>query len=224
MTTNNTSHQQMVYNIREALETAGLETPMRKMTEENIRANGGLYPTIEGSHSVIMQVLGLDLSDDSLQGTPKRIAKMYIDELMYGLDYDNFPKCTVFENKAKYDEMLAVSNITVQSMCEHHFLPFIGTATVAYIPGAYFLGLSKFNRVVDFFCRRPQVQERLTEQISLAFRTILNTEDVAVVIKADHYCTKLRGAKDNGTTISSKLSGKFRDVPELRSEFLTLTR
>ena len=200
------------------LQNLGIETPMSDYKAIDAKA------AIEIAHTDSMIALGLDLMDDSLADTPRRVAKMYKDELFYGLDYDQFPDITVFDNKAKYDEMLA-TNATVQSFCEHHFLPFIGTATVAYIPGDKFLGLSKFNRIVDFFSRRPQVQERLTVQIAETFKYILSTQDVAVVIKAEHFCVKLRGVKDScGETVSSALSGKFRTVPELRNEFMALTR
>lgn len=207
--------------LHEELKRRNLETPMTDYPGLDLEGRGNLMRL---SQFNTMRALGLNLEDDSLAGTPRRVAKMYQEELFYGLDYNNFPKISVFKNKANYDEMLAVS-CTVQSSCEHHFLPFIGTAHVAYIPGAKFLGLSKFNRVVDFYSRRPQVQERLTEQISAVFRILLETEDVAVVIKAEHYCVKLRGVKDScNETITSKLCGKFRDVPELRSEFISLTR
>jgi GTP cyclohydrolase I len=178
---------------------------------------------IQSSHQSIMDALRLDMCDDSLKDTPKRVSKMYMDELFYGLDYNKFPNATAFQNPG-YDEMLATV-CTVQSFCEHHFLPFIGTAHVAYIPGDKFLGLSKFSRIVDFFARRPQVQERLTAQISAALQYILNTKDVAVVIKAEHYCAKIRGIKEPcGETVTSQLRGKFRDVDILRHEFMSLTR
>ena len=206
-------------DVHQHLRACGCETPLVEGMEF---ANA--LPTMELAHSKIMYNLGLDLNDDSLAGTPRRVAKMYKDELFYGLDYANFPSVSTFENHAKYDEMLSVS-CTVHSFCEHHFLPFIGVAHVAYIPKDKLLGLSKFNRIVDFFSRRPQVQERLTAQIATTFKYILNTEDIAVVIQAEHYCVKLRGIKDDcGHTTSSQMSGKFRDVPELRQEFLTLTR
>lgn len=203
--------------IHEHLLELGLETPMRSD-----------FPSIDPfvdmtrAHEKIMDALRLDRKDDSLADTPKRVAKMYRDELFYGLDYNNFPKTTVFENKGEYDELLATT-VTLNSFCEHHFLPFIGRAHCAYIPGDKFVGLSKFNRIVDFFARRPQVQERLTKQISAALQLILGTEDVAVVIQAEHYCVKIRGVKDScGETHTSAMTGKFRTVPELRSEFFSL--
>lgn len=201
--------------IRELLVEQGIETPTANVS--------GYYPTDE-AFANIMANLGLDLNDDSLKDTPKRVAKMYCEEIFWGLDYTRFPKITVIENKMQYDEML-VTRCQVLSMCEHHFVPFIGTAYIAYIPETKILGLSKFNRVTDFFSRRPQVQERLTAQIHLALRHILETENIAVVIKAVHYCVHLRGVKDStSSTTTSKLSGFFKSKPEVRSEFLALTR
>lgn len=202
--------------IRDLLTNAGIETPMSPSV-------AGYYRTDE-AFANIMANLGLDLNDDSLRDTPKRVQKMYCEEIFWGLDYTRFPKITTIENKMQYDEML-VTKCQVLSMCEHHFVPFIGTAHIAYIPGNKILGLSKFNRVTDFFSRRPQVQERLTAQIHLALSHILETENIAVVIKAVHYCVHLRGVKDStSSTTTSKLSGHFRDKPEVRSEFLALTR
>jgi GTP cyclohydrolase I len=204
----------------------GLETPMVKSRPEAL----GPYElkpfeAIQSCHHGIMESLGLDLNDDSLKDTPKRIAKMYCHEIFNGLDYANFPKCTTVENKMQYQEMVCVDQIEVKSMCEHHFLPFVGFATIAYIPAKKVLGLSKFNRVTDFFSRRPQIQERLTEQVSAALRLILETEDVAVVIRSSHFCVKLRGVEDScSDTITSRLSGKFRTVDSLRAEFLALSR
>jgi GTP cyclohydrolase I len=202
----------------------GLETPFNDPYPFPVDDNF-TRGVIETHHQSIMEALNLDLMDDSLAETPSRVSKMYAKEIFTGLNYENFPKCTTVENKMQYDEMVCVDNIEVKSMCEHHFLPFIGMATVAYIPGNKILGLSKFNRIVDFFARRPQIQERLTEQISEALRYILDTEDVAVVIRADHYCVKLRGVEDFcSNTITSKLSGRFKEKPELRQEFLALAR
>lgn len=179
---------------------------------------------IENHFTAIMQELGLDLDDDSLKNTPSRVAKMFCDEVFYGLDWTQFPACSTFNNKMKADELVAVSDIEVKSMCEHHFLPFIGTAVVGYLPGEKILGLSKFNRVVDFFSRRPQVQERLTEQIWYALSFILGTEDIGLVIKAEHQCTRLRGVKAfQSITRTSKMGGRFRRVDSLRQEFLSIT-
>jgi GTP cyclohydrolase I len=207
--------------IHEYLKEQNLESPLAPTRKwEDVLP----YDVIAKGQQDIMTELGLDLRDDSLKDTPKRVAKMYTEELFYGLDYNNFPKCTTFENRGQYDELVATT-VTVHSFCEHHFLPFIGRAHVAYIPGGRYLGLSKFSRIVDFFSRRPQVQERLTVQISAALRHILDTEDVAVVIQAEHFCATMRGVKDScGETHTSKLMGRFRTVPELRNEFLALTR
>jgi GTP cyclohydrolase I len=179
------------------------------------------------SHQVhnILSLLGMDLNDDSIQDTPKRVAKMYAHEIFYGLDYTNFPKCTTIQNKMQVNEMVCVSNILVRSVCEHHLVPFVGSAAIAYIPKTKIVGLSKFNRIVDFFCRRPQVQERLTEQVAAALSFILETDDIAVVIQADHMCVKLRGVQDpHSRTTTSKLLGRFLDTGALRAEFLTLSR
>lgn len=196
----------------------GLETPIQK---NPIVGRTGRFGAIEIQVHKMLVTLGMDLNDDSICDTPKRVAKMYTEEIFYGLDYNNFPKCSIFQNKAKIDEMVCVRNILVRSICEHHLVPFVGVAHIAYIPNTKIIGLSKFNRVVDFFCRRPQVQERLTEQIAAALRLILATEHVAVYIDAEHMCVKLRGIQDpHSSTVTSKLLGNFKEVPELRYEFL----
>ena len=168
----------------------------------------------------IMRVLGLDLNDDSLKDTPRRVAKMYVKEVFSGLDPKNKPEVTLFDNKYSYDEMLLEKNIKVHSFCEHHFVPIIGKAHVAYISSGKVIGLSKINRIVDFFCRRPQVQERLTVQIAEELKKILQTEDVAVAITANHMCVILRGIKDHdSSTYTSSFHGKFKEK-EYRREFL----
>lgn len=194
----------------------GIETPMTEseVTEEDKRK------VIKNAVTDIMTVLGLDLSDDSLAETPQRISKMYVDELYAGLDYENFPKITTIENKMEYDTMLLERHIAVKSTCEHHFVAFMGEAFVAYIPNEKVIGLSKINRIVEFFSRRPQVQERLTEQIFHTLCYLLETENVAVVIKASHFCVKLRGVEDvNSDTITSRLGGAFLEKEKLREEF-----
>ena len=194
----------------------GIETPMTEseVTDEDKRK------VIKNAVTDIMTVLGLDLSDDSLAETPKRISKMYVDELYAGLDYENFPKITTIENKMEYDTMLLERHIAVKSTCEHHFVAFMGEAFVAYIPNEKVIGLSKINRIVEFFSRRPQVQERLTEQIFHTLCYLLETENVAVVIKAAHFCVKLRGVEDvNSDTITSRLGGAFLEKEKLRDEF-----
>ena len=178
---------------------------------------------IEHHFRGIMETLGLDLTDDSLIDSPRRVAKMFVSEIFWGLDYDNFPKCTAVENKMRYDEMVVERNISVMSSCEHHFVVIDGNATVAYIPGQHVLGLSKLNRIVEYFSKRPQIQERLTEQIYFALQYILGTDDIAVVVDAIHYCVRSRGVEDHGSsTVTSKLGGRFRTDPALRAEFMSI--
>ena len=208
------------FEVREELIRKGVETPMTKIQfGDDLKKE-----SIEVYFNGIMNVLGLDLEDDSLKDTPKRVAKMFVDEIFYGLNYDNFPKATTVENKMKYDELVLINDINVQSNCEHHFVVIDGLASFAYIPKDKVIGLSKINRIVEFFSKRPQIQERLTEQIFYALKFILETEDIAISIKATHYCVKARGIQDvNISTTTSKLGGKFRD-PELRNEFLNLIK
>jgi GTP cyclohydrolase I len=169
----------------------------------------------------IMNTLGLDLTDDSLRETPHRVAKMYVDEIFYGLETDKFPKITIVENKFDYDHAVIEVNIVTNSHCEHHFVPIIGKTHIAYIPKNKVLGLSKLNRIVDYFAKRPQIQERLTLQIHQALVNILETDDVAVVTDAMHACVKTRGIKDvTSMTRTSKLSGAFKQDTCHRAEFL----
>jgi GTP cyclohydrolase I len=166
--------------------------------------------------SEIMDVIGLDLTDDSLKGTPKRVAKMYIDEIFSGLNPANKPKVALFENKYQYNQMLVDKNITFYSNCEHHFVPIIGKAHVAYISSGKVIGLSKLNRIVQYYAKRPQVQERLTNQIAEELKIILNTEDIAVIIDAKHLCVSSRGIKDDtSTTVTSYFGGKFQDQAKI---------
>lgn len=175
---------------------------------------------IERHFRCIMDALGLDLEDDSLKDTPARVAKMYVKEIFSGLKPENFPKITTIENKFKYDQMLIECDIELNSNCEHHFVPIVGKAHVAYIPRKKVIGLSKINRIVKYFSKRPQVQERLTEQIKQSLQTILETTDVAVVIEAEHMCVKTRGIEDaTSWTRTQSLGGAFHHAPETRSEF-----
>jgi GTP cyclohydrolase I len=168
----------------------------------------------------IMDIIGLDLNDDSLQGTPRRVAKMYINEIFSGLNPKNKPAMRLFENKYKYGEMLVEKDISFHSHCEHHFVPIIGKAHIAYISSGKVVGLSKLNRIVDYYSRRPQVQERLTVQIGEELKKSLQTQDVAVVLDAKHFCVSMRGVKDqSSSTITSFYSGKFEMV-RTREEFL----
>lgn len=203
--------------VRDALAARGLETPL---TATHTGADEK-RARIAASFTEIMTTLGLDLADDSLMDTPKRIAKMYVDEIFGGLDYRNFPKLTVVANKMKCDEMIRVDGVSVSSTCEHHFVTIDGHATVAYIPKDKVIGLSKINRIVAFFAQRPQIQERLTEQVLVALQTLLETADVAVSIRAVHFCVRSRGVMDSHSkTTTTALGGAFKTNIETRNEFL----
>ena len=197
---------------------SSVETPMRsdafdKTEEEKIAA-------IEPHFKAIMEILGMDLRDDSLRGTPLRVAKMYVKELFQGLNPANMPSMTLFENKFQYNEMLVEKNINFYTNCEHHFVPFFGKAHVAYISSGKVIGLSKLNRLVEYFSKRPQVQERLTMQIGKALQTVLQTQDVAVMMDAKHLCVSSRGVKDDSSnTITSFFGGKFQEE-KTKLEFL----
>lgn len=207
--------------VHAALEARGLETPLK---EEKLPADERKQK-IEAHMREIMSLLNLDLSDDSLAETPHRVAKMYVDEIFSGLDYVNFPKITLIENKMKVDEMVTVRDITLTSTCEHHLVAIDGKATVAYIPKDWVIGLSKINRIVQFFSQRPQVQERLTQQILVALQTLLGTNNVAVSIDAVHYCVKSRGICDaTSSTSTTSLGGIFKSNPSTRQEFLSSVR
>lgn len=203
--------------VRNALIRHGLETPMidTQLSDQE------KYEKIKQSFTDIVETLGLDLTDDSLCETPHRIAKMYVSEIFSGLDYRQFPKVTAIENKMNVDEMVKVDNISLTSTCEHHFVTIDGYAKVAYIPNDTIIGLSKINRIVRFFARRPQVQERLTQQVLIALQTLLNTDNVAVSIAATHYCVKSRGVMDvNSNTSTTALGGCFKSNGTTRQEFL----
>ncbi|WP_227546007.1 GTP cyclohydrolase I FolE [Marinobacter fonticola] len=203
--------------VRAALVEKGLETPMLDtgLTRDQ------KVERIEGLMTRVAETLGLDLADDSLTETPNRIARMYVDEVFSGLDYSHFPKITQIENKMGVEEMIKVRDISVISTCEHHFVTIDGRARVAYIPKDKVIGLSKINRIVRFFARRPQVQERLTHQVLVALQTLLEVEDVAVHIDATHYCVKARGVQDVGSqTETIALGGRFKSNTEYRREFM----
>ncbi len=195
------------------------ETPLREDAfelDEDIKIE-----LIQKHFKEIMQIMGLDLTDDSLSGTPERVAKMYVKEIFSGLDPKNKPQVKLFENKYKYNQMLVEKDITVFSNCEHHFVPIIGKAHVAYISSGKVIGLSKINRIVQYFAKRPQVQERLTVQIGNELKTLLQTEDIAVVIDAEHLCVSSRGIQDtSSSTVTSFYSGKFSEE-NTKKEFLT---
>jgi GTP cyclohydrolase I len=197
---------------------SSVDTPLRsdafdKTDDQKIAA-------IEPHFKAIMEILGMDLRDDSLRGTPLRVAKMYVKELFQGLNPANMPSMTLFENKFQYNEMLVEKNINFYTNCEHHFVPFFGKAHVAYISSGKVIGLSKLNRLVEYFSKRPQVQERLTMQIGKALQTVLQTQDVAVMMDAKHLCVSSRGVKDDSSnTITSFFGGKFQEE-NTKLEFL----
>ena len=194
------------------------ETPLREdafMLDDDLKIE-----LIEKNFAEIMHILGLDLTDDSLKGTPKRVAKMFINEVFKGLNPANKPSVTLFNNDYHYDQMLVEKGIRVHSYCEHHFVPIVGKAHVAYISSGKVIGLSKLNRIVEYFAKRPQVQERLTIQIAEELKRALHTDDVAVVIDAQHFCVMTRGVQDTGsTTITASYSGKFLEEAT-KQEFL----
>ncbi|MBY5979381.1 GTP cyclohydrolase I FolE [Ferrimonas balearica] len=203
--------------VRDTLIARGLETPLVDSELNNEQK----YARIKGLMAEVMGTLGLDLGDDSLRETPHRIAKMYVEEIFAGLDYEQFPKLCVIDNKMGVDEMVKVKEISLVSTCEHHFVTIDGTATVAYIPDKKVIGLSKINRIVQFFGRRPQVQERLTQQVLVALQTLLGTSNVAVSIQATHYCVKARGVMDASSyTETTALGGVFKTKAATRAEFL----
>lgn len=209
------------HKVHEHLVKVGVETPQI----ENNLSRTEKVEIIERKMSDVLETLGLDLSDDSLSETPLRVAKMFVNEIFYGLDYSAFPKCTTVENKMHYDEMVVERNVTVMSNCEHHLVIIDGRATVAYVPKKKVLGLSKINRIVEYFAKRPQIQERLTEQVYHALSYILETDDVAVLIDAKHYCVASRGVEDTqSNTITCKLGGGFKTDPAARAEFLSIAR
>lgn len=202
----------------DAFISANTNTPMREdafdKTDEEKMA------LIKKDVEHIMEVLGLDLTDDSLKGTPKRVAKMYVNEIFSGLHPQNKPSASTFHNKYKYGEMLVEKNITVYSTCEHHLLPIVGKAHVAYISNGTVVGLSKMNRIVDYYAKRPQVQERLNIQIVEELQEVLGTKDVACIIDAKHLCVNSRGIRDvDSSTVTSEFGGQFKD-PAIRREFL----
>jgi len=205
--------------VHEHLVKMGVETPIKQRNLDRKEK----IDIIAGNFTEIMRALGLDLTDDSLIDTPNRVAKMYVNEIFWGLDYEAFPKCTTVDNKMQYNEMVVERNVNVQSNCEHHFVVIDGLATVAYVPKQKVLGLSKINRIVEYFSKRPQIQERLTEQIFHTLQFILDTEDVAVMIDAQHYCVKSRGVEDTGSsTVTCRLGGGFKSDPAARQEFLQI--
>jgi GTP cyclohydrolase I len=211
-------NEAIIRELGEAHLASATETPMRP--DAFALEDHEKIAKIEHHFGEIMKVLGLDLTDDSLQGTPHRVAKMYVKEIFSGLNPKNKPFAKLFENKFQYNEMLVEKDITFYSNCEHHFVPIIGKAHVGYISNGHVIGLSKINRIVQYYAKRPQVQERLTMQIAEDLKKALNTESVGVVVDATHLCVSSRGVGDtNSTTGTAYFSGKFKESPT-RAEFL----
>lgn len=213
---------QTVYDLHEQIGDehilTSIETPMRD--DAFALSDAEKIDEIATHFKAIMETLGLDLTDDSLQGTPYRVAKMYVQEIFSGLNPANKPKIALFENKYQYNEMLVEKNMSFYSNCEHHFVPIMGKAHVAYISNGKVIGLSKLNRIVQYFSKRPQVQERLTVQIGEELKRVLGSEDVAVIIDAKHLCVSSRGIKDESSaTVTSFYSGKFNDEAVKRELF-----
>jgi len=198
--------------------SAAEDTPLRK--DAFVLSDEEKIERIKANVREIMLTLGLDLDDDSLKGTPNRVAKMFVKEIFGGLHPDRKPKASTFDNKYKYGEMLVEKNITLYSTCEHHLLPIVGRAHVAYISNGTVVGLSKMNRIVDYYAKRPQVQERLNIQIVRELQKVLNTDDVACVIDAKHLCVNSRGIRDiDSSTVTAEYGGKFKEEA-VRNEFL----
>ena len=198
--------------------SGNMNTPLRENAFDI--SDNDKIKLIEQDVTNILQTLGMDLTDDSLKGTPKRVAKMFVNEIFSGLNPDNMPNPSTFENKYKYNEMLVEKNITLYSSCEHHLLPIVGRAHVAYISNGTVIGLSKMNRIVDYYAKRPQVQERLTIQVVKALQDALNTDDVACVIDAKHLCVNMRGIRDiESSTVTAEFGGAFKK-PNVKKEFL----
>lgn len=198
------------------------ETPLRPDAFD--KSDAEKMATIEKHFHIIMEEMGLDMTDDSLRGTPHRVAKMFIQEIFSGLNPANKPKISVFENSYHYDKMLVEANISFNSTCEHHFLPIIGKAHIGYVSNGKVIGLSKLNRIVDYYARRPQVQERMIMQIFNELKTVLDTEDVIVVLEAEHLCVSSRGIKDSSSYTSTiQYSGIFNDK-ENRNDFFNLLK
>ena len=196
-----------------------INTPLRDNAFD--MSDGAKIEAIASKFREIMEIMGLDLTDDSLSGTPHRVAKMYVQEIFAGLNPANHPDVKTFDNVYGYDHMLVERNITLNSTCEHHFLPIVGVAHVAYIPEDKVVGLSKLNRIVDHYAKRPQVQERLSRQVLKALQEILGTQNVAVVMDAKHLCVSSRGIQDEGSsTVTASYGGLFETAPDVRAEFL----
>jgi len=218
----NVTEKELFEIIGDDHQMTSIETPLRP--DAFLKSDEEKMVAIEQHFKAIMEELGLDLTDDSLKGTPHRVAKMYVQEIFSGLHPDNRPKISVFENSYNYDKMLVEANINFNSTCEHHFLPIIGKAHIAYVSGGKVIGLSKLNRIVDYFARRPQVQERMTVQIYNELCDVLNTEDVIVVLEATHLCVSSRGIKDASSYTTTLQYGGVFEEKEMRNDFFNLLK
>jgi GTP cyclohydrolase I len=217
---NKTIEKELFELIGDNHQMTSAETPMRP--DAFIKTDQQKMSTIEKHFHIIMEEMGLDMTDDSLKGTPHRVAKMFIQEIFSGLNPANKPKISVFENSYHYDKMLVEANISFNSTCEHHFLPIIGKAHIGYVSSGKVIGLSKLNRIVDYYSRRPQVQERLIMQIFNDLKSVLNTEDVIVVMEAKHLCVSSRGIKDESSFTSTIQYGGIFNEKENRNDFFNL--
>ena len=217
---NKTIEKELFELIGDNHQMTSAETPMRP--DAFIKTDQQKMSTIEKHFHIIMEEMGLDMTDDSLKGTPHRVAKMFIQEIFSGLNPANKPKISVFENSYHYDKMLVEANISFNSTCEHHFLPIIGKAHIGYVSSGKVIGLSKLNRIVDYYSRRPQVQERLIMQIFNELKSVLDTEDVIVVMEAKHLCVSSRGIKDESSFTSTIQYGGIFNEKENRNDFFNL--
>lgn len=219
---NTLTEQQIFEIIGDEHQMSSAETPLRP--DAFVRTDAQKKLEIEKHFRLIMEELGLDMTDDSLRGTPHRVAKMFVEEIFSGLDPKNKPKLSVFENSYHYDKMLVEANITFNSTCEHHFLPIIGKAHIGYVSSGKVIGLSKLNRIVDYFARRPQVQERMIMQIFNELKTVLETDNVIVVVEATHLCVSSRGIKDESSYTSTLQYGGIFNEKENRNDFFNMLK
>lgn len=219
---NNQIEKELFELLGDEHQMTSAETPLRPDAFD--KSDAEKMVTIEKHFHSIMEEMGLDMTDDSLRGTPHRVAKMFIQEIFSGLNPANKPKISVFENSYHYDKMLVEANISFNSTCEHHFLPIIGKAHIGYVSNGKVIGLSKLNRIVDYFARRPQVQERMIMQIFNELKTVLNTEDVIVVVEAEHLCVSSRGIKDSSSYTSTIQYGGIFNEKENRNDFFNLMK
>ncbi|GGD33040.1 GTP cyclohydrolase I FolE [Flavobacterium orientale] len=219
---NTLTEKELIELLGDNHQMTSAETPLRP--DAFVKSDAEKMETIEKHFKIIMEEMGLDMTDDSLKGTPHRVAKMFIQEIFSGLNPANKPKISVFENSYNYDKMLVEANISFNSTCEHHFLPIIGKAHIGYVSSGKVIGLSKLNRIVDYYARRPQVQERMIMQIFNELKTVLDTEDVIVVVEAEHLCVSSRGIKDSSSYTSTIQYGGIFNEKENRNDFFNLMK